>query len=184
MEFSSVSRTVYRLGNLFCTIPFRKITFGVEKVGFFFSIGSIFCSFKIGIHHSCTYKFPRYRRMHSHDKRSWLTSANTCVPPFFAGWCTGSPNSVVFRWDFEFISQCIKINKTRPKFHFFFFTKIEISWLFPVLLRILSQNYTSYWLLPQPLASYSLKCPGIAWTIGSWNWSLNCMLITLVKDEN
>ena len=62
VEFSSVSRTVYRLGNLFCTIPFRKITFGVEKVGFFFSIGSIFCSFKIGIHHSCTYKIPKVEK--------------------------------------------------------------------------------------------------------------------------
>ena len=59
--------------------------------------------------------------MHSYDKRSSLTSANTCVPLFLAGGCPGSPDSVGFRWDFEFISQCIKINKTRPKFHFFFF---------------------------------------------------------------
>ena len=80
------------------------------------------------------------RRMHSYDKRSSLTSANTCVPPFFAGGCPGSPDSVGFRWDFEFISQCIKINKTRPKFHFFsfFLTKIEISCLFPVLLTLLT----------------------------------------------
>ena len=42
-EFSSV----YRLGNLFCTVPFRKITFVIDQVGFFFSIGSIFCIFKI-----------------------------------------------------------------------------------------------------------------------------------------
>ena len=36
-EFSSV----YRLGNLFCTVPFRKITFLIDQVGFFLSIDSI-----------------------------------------------------------------------------------------------------------------------------------------------
>ena len=34
-----------------------------------------------------------------------------------------------FRWDFQFISQYMKINKTRPKFHFFFLQKIEIFML-------------------------------------------------------
>ena len=43
VEFSSV----YRLGNLFCTVPFWKITFVIDQVGFFFLIGSIFCIFKI-----------------------------------------------------------------------------------------------------------------------------------------
>ena len=31
---------------------------------------------------------------------------------------TDSPNSVGVRWDFEFIRECMKLNKIRPKFHF------------------------------------------------------------------
>ena len=38
---------------------------------------------------------------------------------------SGSPNSVEVCWDFEFIREYIKINKTRSKFHFL--TKIEIK---------------------------------------------------------
>ena len=66
------------------------------------------------------------RTMYSHDRRSWLTTANTCFrSSFFVGWCTGGRNSAGFRWDWEFISECMKINKIRPKF-LFFLQKIEI----------------------------------------------------------
>ena len=32
---------------------------------------------------------------------------------------SGSPNSVEVCWDFEYIRECMKINKIRSKFHFF-----------------------------------------------------------------
>ena len=116
VEFSSV----YRLGNLFCTVPFRKITFVIDQVGFFFSIGSIVCSFKIFIIVPSTNS--QGRKMQTHDRRSWLTSTNTCVPPFFAGWYTGSPNSVGFRY------KPMYENRQNTSFFFFFFflQKIEI----------------------------------------------------------
>ena len=65
VEFSSV----YRLGNLFCTVPFRKITFLIDQVGFFFSIGSIFCSLKTGIHNVPSTN-SQGRKKQSHDRRS------------------------------------------------------------------------------------------------------------------
>ena len=65
VEFSSV----YRLGNLFCTVPFRKITFLIDQVGFFFSIDSIFCSLKTGIHNVPSTN-SQGRKMQSHDRRS------------------------------------------------------------------------------------------------------------------
>ena len=64
-EFSSV----YRLGNLFCTVPFRKITFLIDLVGFFFSVDSIFCSLKTGIHNVPSTN-SQGRKMQSHDRRS------------------------------------------------------------------------------------------------------------------
>ena len=65
VEFSSV----YRLGNLFCTVPFRKITFLIDQVGFFLSIDSIFCSLKTGIHNVPSTN-SQSRKMQSHDRRS------------------------------------------------------------------------------------------------------------------
>ena len=113
VEFSSV----YRLGNLFCTVvPFRKITFVIDQVRFFFSIGSIFCSFKIFIIVPSTNS--QGRKMQSHGRRSWLTSTNTCVLPFFAGWYTGSPNSVGFRY-----KPMYEKKQNTSFFFFFFFTK-------------------------------------------------------------
>ena len=38
---------------------------------------------------------------------------------------SGSPNSVEVCWDFEYIRECMKINKIRSKFHFF--KRIEIK---------------------------------------------------------
>ena len=62
----------------------RLITF--DQVCSFFSIGSIFCGFKIRIHNSCTYKFPN-----SHDRRSWLAPAKSesylLTFLLFAFWC-------------------------------------------------------------------------------------------------
>ena len=114
VEFSSV----YRLGNLFCTVPFRKITFVIDQVGFFFSIGSIVCSFKIFIIVPSTNS--QGRKMQTHDRRSWLTSTSTCVPPFFAGWYTGGPNSVGFRY------KPMYEKKQNTSSFFFFLQKIEI----------------------------------------------------------
>ena len=42
VEFSSV----YRLGNLFCTVPFRKITFVIDQVSFFFQSAVYFAVLK------------------------------------------------------------------------------------------------------------------------------------------
>ena len=36
------------------------------------------------------------------------------LPDYF----TGSPNSAGVRWDFEFIGECMKVNKIHPAFHF------------------------------------------------------------------
>ena len=110
VEFSSV----YRLGNLFCTVPFRKITFLIDQVVFFFSIDSIFCSLKTGIHNVPSTN-SQGRKMQSHDRRSWLTCGNTCVPPFLLV----DTQVAQTLWDFV-ISQCMKINKIRPLFSFFF----------------------------------------------------------------
>ena len=46
-------------------------------------------------------------------------------PGWIASPTTGSPNSVGVRWTLtgEFVRECMKINKIRPKFHFFFFDK-------------------------------------------------------------
>ena len=43
VEFSSV----YRLGNLFCTVPFRKITFLIDQVGFSFQSTVCFAVLKL-----------------------------------------------------------------------------------------------------------------------------------------
>ena len=121
-EFSSV----YRLGNLFCTVPFRKITFLIDQVGFFLSIDSIFCSLKTGIHNVPSTN-SQSRKMQSHDRRSWLTWADMCQylrSSFFAGWYTGSPNSVGFRYKPMYEKKEKKQHKIRPKF--FLLQKIEI----------------------------------------------------------
>ena len=122
-EFSSV----YRLGNLFCTVPFRKITFLIDQVGFFLSIDSIFCSLKTGIHNVPSTN-SQGRKMQSHDSRSWLTWADMCQylrSSFFAGWYTGSPDSVGFRYKPMYEKKKEKKqHKMRPKF--FLLQKIEI----------------------------------------------------------
>ena len=38
---------------------------------------------------------------------------------------TGSPNCVGFRWDFECILECMKINKLCPEFKFFYKNRIK-----------------------------------------------------------
>ena len=116
-KFSSV----YRLGNLFCTVPFRKITFLIDQVGFFLSIDSIFCSLKTGIHNVPSTN-SQGRKMQSHNRRSWLTWADMCQylrSSFFAGWYTGSPNSVGFRY------KPMYENKQNTSFFFFFLQKID-----------------------------------------------------------
>ena len=45
---------------------------------------------------------------------------------------TGNPNSVGVRWTLNFRSECMEINKIRPKFHFL--TKIEIKMTYLVVL--------------------------------------------------
>ena len=90
MRFSrdTFSARVWFLGcfkiRQFFFAPCRERTFAINhvwsKVCFFFSIGSIFCGFKIRIHNSCTYKFPKGRtckKINSHDRRSWLASAKS-----------------------------------------------------------------------------------------------------------